>query len=135
MARLLMLPASEREAAVIGQLERRVREVMRLATDRALPPTLQLADLGFDSLMATELKTALLADGLDVPLGRLLGGPSLEELAMMVVARLPAADAEATAMASASAHIDDEPDRTLIWTHLAAVLVGIGIASGVWLLL
>jgi acyl carrier protein len=135
LERLVALPdVAAREAAVLPHLEGRAREVLRLDASRTLAPTTLLSDLGFDSLMATELKTALLADGLDVPLGRLLGGPSLEELANMVVARLPAPERAAPVAASERAAADG-PDGTLFWTHLAALLVGIGLASAVWLLL
>ncbi|MEZ4237182.1 MAG: beta-ketoacyl reductase [Myxococcota bacterium] len=127
-ARLAALPdVAAREAAVVPHLTQRAREVLRLDPGRALPEDQLLADLGFDSLMATELKATLLADGLDVPLGRLLGGPSVAELANMVVARLP--DAPAALEAA-----EEGPDGLLLWTHLAAVIVGIGLASAVWLL-
>jgi hypothetical protein len=79
-----------------------------------LPADRPLHELGFDSLMATELKNALLADGIDAPLGRLLGGPSVEEIAEMV---RPAATADV--------HGPDAPDAStaLWWTHVAAGLV------------
>ncbi|MCA9493435.1 MAG: KR domain-containing protein, partial [Myxococcales bacterium] len=123
-------PAPTDPRAVITSL---ARQVLRLAPERPLPPDVPLADLGFDSLMATELKAGLLAEGVDVPLGRLLAGPSVEELARMAGARaevadpVPAVDAEAAS--------EEGPDRLLWWTHLAAVVVGIALASAVWALL
>ncbi|MEQ1570896.1 MAG: acyl carrier protein, partial [Myxococcota bacterium] len=89
-----------------------------------------LSDLGFDSLMATELKAALLADGLDVPLGRVLGGPSLEELANMVAARLPAGASAAPVVAAPTGGGD--AGITLVWVLLAGIIVGVGLASGVF---
>jgi acyl transferase domain-containing protein/NAD(P)-dependent dehydrogenase (short-subunit alcohol dehydrogenase family)/acyl carrier protein len=132
--RLVDLPPAEREAALLAQLERRVREVMRLDPGRPLPVEQALSDLGFDSLMATELKSVLLADGLDVPLGRLLGGPSLEELALMAAARMPQ-PAETPPPGLVPLPAGGGPDLTLLWTHLSALIVGVGLASAVWALL
>jgi len=104
------------------------REVLRLPTDRALDRETPLMAFGFDSLMATELRTSLLQAGVDVPLGRLLGGPSLEELLVMAMARRePAEDAATPAPA------EDLP-RFLIWSHAAAVVVGAAIATGLFYL-
>ena len=89
--------------------------------------------------MATELKSALLDDGLDVPMGRLLGGPSLEELSIMALARLDLGGApEPAAAAPGSPPVPAPPSgppAVLLWTHLAAVIVGIAHASAVWALL
>jgi aryl carrier-like protein len=117
----------EREIEVLPLLERRVRAILALQPDQPLPVGAPLADFGFDSLMATELAGVLAKDGLSVPIGRLLAGPSLEEIANMVAARAPAPVAAPAAAEGA--------DRTLLWTHLAAVIVGIGLASAVWALL
>ena len=108
--------------ALSGVLEVRVREVLGWSPDRELPADTPLADLGLDSLSATELKAALRADGVEVPLGRLLGGPSLQELQVM-------AEAGRRAVTRVAA------PPPLLWTHLAAVLVGIALASAVWALL
>jgi acyl transferase domain-containing protein/acyl carrier protein len=132
--RLAELPPEERHAALLVQIERRVREVMRLDPARPLPVEQPLSDLGFDSLMATELKSVLLTDELDVPLGRLLGGPSLEELALMAAARMPQPQ-EPQMQQLVTPSSGEGPELTLLWTHLAALIVGIGLASAVWALL
>jgi hypothetical protein len=134
LRQLAALPVAERQEALIAHLEPRARAVLRLDARRPLSAETPLMELGFDSLMATELKNALLADGLDVPMGRLLGGPSLEEIAIMVLARLePAAPADRgpTAPESAEAGVP----ATLVWTHIAAIIAGAAIASAVWALL
>jgi len=110
------------------------RAVLRLAAGRPLARTTPLMELGFDSLMATELKRALDAQGVDVPLGRLLGGPSVEEVVIMALARQD--DARVPTLAEAQA-VDDAgalPSH-LVWTHLAAVIAGIALAAAVFGLL
>ncbi|MCB9698932.1 MAG: acyltransferase domain-containing protein [Alphaproteobacteria bacterium] len=126
-------PTPARPADPLVVITALARQVLRLAPDRPLPPDLPLADLGFDSLMATELKAGLLAEGVDVPLGRLLAGPSVEELARMAGARTSVPEPPAAAEAVEAG--EPAPDRLLWWTHLAAVVVGIALASGVWALL
>ncbi|MBX2799665.1 MAG: SDR family NAD(P)-dependent oxidoreductase [Myxococcales bacterium] len=122
--------SGDREA-LIAHLVRQVARILP-AGFAALEPHEALADKGLDSLMATELKAALLADGLDVPLGRLLGGPSVEEIAVMIEGRVATEAQPVSPPSDAGAGL---PSRVLAWTHLAAVLVGIALASAVWALL
>ncbi len=111
-------------ASVLQVVVARAREVLRLPDGEPIAADVPLADRGFDSLMATELKAALLADGIDVPLGRLLGGPSPNEIAMMSVARASAPDAERM----------PSDTRILLWTHAAVAVVAAALASAVWAL-
>jgi hypothetical protein len=70
-------------------------------------------------------------DGLDVPLGRLLGGPSIDELVAMTLPRIRATHADV------GSSLDDGEDvpAWMVWSHVAAVIVGAGVASGMWALL
>jgi NAD(P)-dependent dehydrogenase (short-subunit alcohol dehydrogenase family) len=117
-------------ASLSDQIALRARQVLRLAEDRPLAMGTPLMELGFDSLMATELKRALLDDGIDVPLGRLLGGPSVEELVLMAQAR-------ASELAPKSLLVDapHTPDGRipmhLIWSHIAAGILGVAAAVAV----
>jgi aryl carrier-like protein len=100
--------------------------VLGLGADRVLAQDQPLADLGFDSLMATELKQRLLREGVDLPLGRILSGPSVAEMVEMAAAR--------QAPPAASEVVAAGPDTLWWWTHLAALVVGLALASGVWAL-
>jgi len=109
--------------AVLSVVVARARDVLRIPASDPLATHVPLAERGFDSLMATELKAALLSDGIDVPLGRLLGGPSPDEIAAMAVAR--------------RGEIPDAPPGPsdvwiLLWTHAAVAVVAAALASAVW---
>ncbi len=108
------------------RLLRHARAVLGLGADRVLAQDQPLADLGFDSLMATELKQRLLREGVDLPLGRILSGPSVAEMVEMAAAR--------QAPPAASEVVAAGPDTLWWWTHLAALVVGLALASGVWAL-
>jgi acyl transferase domain-containing protein/nucleoside-diphosphate-sugar epimerase/acyl carrier protein len=126
--RLADLRPEQLEARVRSALLNRAGEVLRLDT---VPMDRPLIELGFDSLMATELKNVLLADGVDVPLGRLLGGPSLDELVAMTLPRMAPAPSPADALA------DDDGDvpAWMVWSHLAAAIVGAAVSAGIGYLL
>lgn len=113
-----------------ARILRHARAVLGYGPERVLPEGQPLADLGFDSLMATELKQRLLQEGVDLPLGRILSGPSVAEMVEMATARA----APAPHAAPDAAPADEHPDALWWWTHLAAVIVGIALASGVWAL-
>jgi len=126
-------PTRRRSEAEIEQIiSSLARETLRLSADTELDRETQLMEHGFDSLMATELRNTLLAAGIDVPLGRLLGGPSVEELVIMATARM--APEESPAPTALQEDTGDVPSF-LIWSHVAAGVVGAAITAGLWFLL
>jgi NAD(P)-dependent dehydrogenase (short-subunit alcohol dehydrogenase family) len=87
---LLAMPVEERPAIVLGYLRAQTALVLGFASDR-LEVTEPLSSLGFDSLMAVQLKTRVEADlGVSLPMMSMLGGPSVEELTETVLAAMAA---------------------------------------------
>jgi hypothetical protein len=94
-ARVRAAPAEQREALALAAVARRVREVLRAA--EAPDPKAPLSSLGFDSMMGVELRAALAADGLEVPLHRVMGDATMAEMAAHLAAEAaPPAPADAT---------------------------------------
>jgi acyl transferase domain-containing protein len=78
-------PAPVDRAGVAAYLERRIRAILRLDRADALPPDAALVELGFDSMMATELRNGIVRDvRVDVPLVRFLAGPTVADLVELV---------------------------------------------------
>ena len=104
------------------------QDILRASSgiDRQTP----LIALGLDSLMATELRNLLAAKGLPVPLGRLLGGPSVEELATIAMAAREREEEPSQATDS-----EEDIPSWLVWTHAAALIVGAAIATAIGVLL
>ncbi|NCG18265.1 MAG: SDR family NAD(P)-dependent oxidoreductase, partial [Rhodobacterales bacterium] len=115
-------------AWVTETLTGQARAVLRLDGDTPLDPMQPLLDLGFDSLMATELNQALLKEGIELPVGRLLGGPSIDELVTMALARM--APPPSTKEVGATAVEDDVPVQ-LMWFLTAAFMLGAAVATAV----
>ena len=112
------------------QITQRARQVMRLQPADVIEREQPLMERGFDSLMATELRNVLLQDGIDLPMGRLLGGPSIEEMTVMAEARMDVPDP--APRKGKSGEPQPEDPGLLLWTHTATFVVGLGVASAGW---
>ncbi|MFT4623579.1 MAG: acyl transferase domain-containing protein/NADPH:quinone reductase-like Zn-dependent oxidoreductase, partial [Myxococcota bacterium] len=82
--RIVRLPHDERADAVREHLTGLATAQLR----RDLDPSQPLWDQGMDSLMAIELRNALGRAGVLVPLARVIGGPSLDDLTAIVLGEL-----------------------------------------------
>ena len=92
---LLAAPASERAALLEGYLIGQLARVMQTEPER-IDPRAPLNALGLDSLMVIELKNLLESDtGVVLPITRFLEGPSLVQLAALVLEGLGDAPAAA----------------------------------------
>ncbi len=110
------------DEAVWAAVRAVVREPAKLTVDTPLH------DVGYDSLAATELKAKLLDDGIDAPMGRLLGGPSIAEIVAMV------APVQVGAHDNVTAPVENEYGAALIWSHVAAAIVGFGVCAATYAL-
>ena len=72
------------ESSVVEVLEGAVKTLLDWPASREIDPDQPLVDLGLDSLLAVELKNAILDLGVDVPVARVMTGPPLRTLASMV---------------------------------------------------
>ncbi|MFT7025820.1 MAG: acyl transferase domain-containing protein/NADPH:quinone reductase-like Zn-dependent oxidoreductase [Paracoccaceae bacterium] len=94
-ARLAGLPAPEARAEVVTLLAAEASRILRLPPEE-IDPAQPLTDMGFDSLMAVDLRMAAEdALGVDIPLMSIAGGASLNDVALRAVARIAPAAEEA----------------------------------------
>ncbi len=124
--------AADRAAAVDAFISEHAIAVLGLDRGRTLDPDKPLLDLGLDSLLAVELKNALNSAGVDLPVARVMTGPSVAVLRQMVLAQLETAPAMAEA-SEGTAAVADTGSRNAVMTHLVAVVVGMAMMAAVFL--
>ncbi|OQD53902.1 hypothetical protein BM536_027135 [Streptomyces phaeoluteigriseus] len=94
-AHLAGLPAADRARAVRDLVDAHIRSVLAYAPDEHLAPRTAFNELGFSSLMLTELRASLAAaTGLRLPTGALFDHPTPADLAEFVTAELLGAGQE-----------------------------------------
>ena len=90
IAALVATPAQERPEALRAYLQAEVARLLGFATER-LDAKMPLSSLGFDSLMAVQLKNRIESDlGATVPMIQFLDGPSVEQLVPSIVKAMDA---------------------------------------------
>lgn len=105
-ASLAAASASERPIELGVWLRGEAARVLGFAPDR-LDITQPLATMGFDSLMAVQLRNRVDAElSVSLPLLQYLQGPSVEQLTATVLDALPAGDAQLAVAASAPAVVE-----------------------------
>ncbi|MCB9677472.1 MAG: SDR family NAD(P)-dependent oxidoreductase [Alphaproteobacteria bacterium] len=124
-----ILDAPDRHAALLVWIERVARDVLRIPADSPVDPGRPLGDYGMDSLMAVQVRNGLDDGGFEVPIARLIGGPSVEEIAAILLSTLPAAEAP---FAAAATPVDEvewylRPPVTHALVALWALVVGAAI--------
>ena len=84
---LVAVAPRDRPVAALSWLEEALREVIGRPADRPLDVDAPLPELGVDSLLAVRLHARMAEAGFAIPIGRVLAGPSLRELAALVAVR------------------------------------------------
>jgi NADP-dependent 3-hydroxy acid dehydrogenase YdfG/acyl carrier protein len=86
--RLRALPSAERRAALTDHLVGELAATLQVPRDRASPHT-PLIEMGLDSLMAAEFRSAIRSElDVDISFGRLLEGATLHDIVGTIVGKL-----------------------------------------------
>jgi aryl carrier-like protein len=114
------------------------KRILRMPPDRRIDPEVPLLDLGLDSLLAVELKNDIMDGGVDIPVARVMTGPSVRQIGQMVVTTVEEQGllAEATdpvrevgARDRALERIYDPPVNIFV-SHFAAFVFGVLLVVG-----
>ena len=85
LAALEMGDDASRHDIVDAFVHRKALQILDFDRDRQLDRERPLLELGLDSLLAVELKNAMMDGGVDVPVARVMTGPSIHQLNHMVM--------------------------------------------------
>ena len=89
---LRQAPVVEREGLVVDYVDRQVAHVLGFGDNSTLDQDLSLLDLGFDSLLAVQLRNHLRAElGVDLALGEVFHSSSIREVAALLSEQLTVA--------------------------------------------
>jgi myxalamid-type polyketide synthase MxaE and MxaD len=81
--------SDERSSLIAGYVRERVAKIVGYADPARVDCELTLLELGFDSLMAVQLRNAIRSNlGVDVPIGRIFDSTSVENLATLLHSRM-----------------------------------------------
>ena len=126
MPDLHALPASERRHRLAGLVTRLAREVLELG-DLPLDPERPLTEVGLDSLMAVELRNALVqALGQALPPTIVLDHPSIELMTSHLLGRYETAAAPPSPSAPAAVSAADALDDAAVIDELERELARAG---------
>jgi len=118
LSQIAGLSEAEALARIADLLAAETSRILRLPVEE-IDPRQPLTDMGFDSLMAVDLRMAAEEKlGLDIPLMSLAGGATLMDIAARVLKRLGTADAaetegDAEMAALVARHVDAEGQGAL----------------------
>jgi len=129
-----------RSEVVDAFVHRKALQILDFDRDRQLDREQPLLELGLDSLLAVELKNALMDGGVDVPVARVMTGPSIAQINQMVLTVLderpppPSSEAEtlewATARAGSTDMMGAPPIHPIVSHGMAAFSMAVFIVVG-----
>jgi acyl transferase domain-containing protein/aryl carrier-like protein len=105
--------------------------ILRFPKEKVLDPELPLLDVGLDSLLAVELKNAIMDGGVDLAVARVMTGPPIRQIGQMVLTVLderPPVAVEAArpdVITNGDANGDAAPPLSLtyVWVFLAGAVI------------
>ncbi|MBB6170278.1 acyl transferase domain-containing protein/acyl carrier protein [Nocardiopsis mwathae] len=108
--RLARIPEADREAAVLEIVRKHVAAVIGIATAASVDAQRAFSDLGFDSLMAVELRNGLKDEiGLRLPTTLIFDHPTPQRVARHILAEVSGEVDEAAVRRPVAAASDDDP--------------------------
>ncbi|MBX2802935.1 MAG: SDR family NAD(P)-dependent oxidoreductase [Myxococcales bacterium] len=104
--------------------------VLQFEASRKLDRSRPLLEMGLDSLLAMELKNALTDAGIDLPIARVMTGPSIDELTQVA---LNAVEAPAPAGPVQEGPVGAAPPVNPIASHFFALVLGAVLSVGLYM--
>lgn len=105
-------PQGQRPVLLTQHLATLIAQVLRLPSAAAIDPGENLLSLGFDSLMAVELRNHIRRTwGIDIPLGRIVQGIALQEIVTTLLEQLvPSLKDAISGSAAQDGEVSDEQE-------------------------
>ncbi len=123
-------PRDQWTGLVEAFIAERVNQIQRAPSDRSLDRERPLWDMGMDSMMTVELRNQLMGDGVRLKVARMIGGPSISEVALMAIAELESSPALGAPVDSPQVEDEEEPPLDPVMSHLGAAFGG-ALATGI----
>lgn len=118
---LLAIPANDRRAFLLDDLERRLVALLAFPAGTRIAPTRALRDLGLDSLLSVSLRNELSADyALDLQATLVFDHPTLSALAAYLLLLIEPAESSSAAGDGALDELDEAALAALVERELAA---------------